>query len=330
MPQMIVNDRNSISSLTMALAVYCAQRNHRQALMLFLSLTIICGICFLGVKAIEYRHKIEDGLLWGGSFDPVQTAPAIGDLPPVQPVEEVVPLRTANGATLGDPANGRRLDMSTCMGCHGADGEGIGGVAPALRGSRFVTEASLEQVLAVIRDGRQPDDPASVMNALMPARGGNPFLSETDVADIAAHVRAMNGGAEGASDTAITAATPSELPVDDVQLFVPRWAGTRPPQADTGLAPAWRIGTAVPASIRPEHIGPPEHAAHFFSLYFLMTGLHGIHLVIGISVVTWLLWRASRWHFSRAYSTPVKMGGLYWHVVDLIWLMLFPLLYLVH
>src|SRR5690606_40107342 len=64
----------------LALAVYCAQRNHREALMLFLTLTIICGVCFLGVKAIEYRHKIEAGLLWGERFEPPSpavVAPAI-------------------------------------------------------------------------------------------------------------------------------------------------------------------------------------------------------------------------------------------------------------
>jgi cytochrome c oxidase subunit 3 len=67
----------------------------------------------------------------------------------------------------------------------------------------------------------------------------------------------------------------------------------------------------------------------FFGIYFLMTGLHGIHVVIGMCVLTWVMIRASKGHFYEGYYTPVELGGLYWHLVDLIWIYLFPLLYLV-
>ncbi len=67
----------------------------------------------------------------------------------------------------------------------------------------------------------------------------------------------------------------------------------------------------------------------FFGVYFLMTGLHGIHVVIGMIVLTWVMTRAMRGHFYEGYYTPVELGGLYWHLVDLIWIYLFPLLYLV-
>jgi len=66
----------------------------------------------------------------------------------------------------------------------------------------------------------------------------------------------------------------------------------------------------------------------YFTLYFLMTGLHGIHVLIGMGVLAWVAARAARGDFSRSYSTPVELGGLYWHLVDLIWIFLFPLLYL--
>jgi cytochrome c oxidase subunit III len=68
----------------------------------------------------------------------------------------------------------------------------------------------------------------------------------------------------------------------------------------------------------------------FFSCYFLMTGLHGIHVVVGMGLITWLLIRALRKEFSSEYFTPVDLIGLYWHLVDLIWIFLFPLLYLIH
>lgn len=67
----------------------------------------------------------------------------------------------------------------------------------------------------------------------------------------------------------------------------------------------------------------------FFGVYFLMTGLHGIHVVLGMIVLTWVMIRAGKGHFYRDYHTPVELGGLYWHLVDLIWIYLFPLLYLV-
>jgi len=66
----------------------------------------------------------------------------------------------------------------------------------------------------------------------------------------------------------------------------------------------------------------------YFSLYFLMTGLHGLHVLIGMGVLTWVALRAARGDFSPSYSTPVELGGLYWHLVDLIWIFLFPLFYL--
>ncbi len=67
----------------------------------------------------------------------------------------------------------------------------------------------------------------------------------------------------------------------------------------------------------------------FFSLYYLMTGLHGIHVVIGIGLMAWLLWRANKGHFTSEYYTPVEITGLYWHLVDIIWIFLFPLFYLI-
>jgi cytochrome c oxidase subunit 3 len=67
----------------------------------------------------------------------------------------------------------------------------------------------------------------------------------------------------------------------------------------------------------------------FFSFYFMMTGLHGVHILGGMAVIAWILRRAVRGDFSHSYYTPVDLVGLYWHLVDLIWIYLFPLLYLI-
>jgi cytochrome c oxidase subunit 3 len=88
-----------------------------------------------------------------------------------------------------------------------------------------------------------------------------------------------------------------------------------------------------------EHLVPgpsfrfaPEHfrqAQLFFSLYFGMTGLHALHMVIGIGVLLVMLWWSWRGTITPGYYTPVEVSGLYWHFVDIVWIFLFPLLYLV-
>jgi cytochrome c oxidase subunit 3 len=67
----------------------------------------------------------------------------------------------------------------------------------------------------------------------------------------------------------------------------------------------------------------------FFSVYFMMTGLHGFHVLCGMGAMIWLLRRIRKGEFSTEYYTPIEMTGLYWHLVDLIWIFLFPLLYLI-
>ena len=71
-----------------------------------------------------------------------------------------------------------------------------------------------------------------------------------------------------------------------------------------------------------------NQAAIFFSLYFAMTGMHALHMVIGIGVFLVLAWEARRGRYSSLYHTPVELSGLYWHFVDIIWIFLFPLFYL--
>jgi cytochrome c oxidase subunit III len=75
--------------------------------------------------------------------------------------------------------------------------------------------------------------------------------------------------------------------------------------------------------------GPLARQAEiFFSFYFGMTGMHALHMIIGIGLLAYLAFAARRGRFSSVYYTPVEMTGLYWHFVDLVWIFLFPLLYL--
>lgn len=79
----------------------------------------------------------------------------------------------------------------------------------------------------------------------------------------------------------------------------------------------------------PHGPGNPVNGNIFFGLYFMMTGLHGVHVVAGMIAISWVLTNAIRGRFSSSWYTPVELTGLYWHLVDLIWIYLFPLFYLI-
>jgi cytochrome c oxidase subunit 3 len=71
------------------------------------------------------------------------------------------------------------------------------------------------------------------------------------------------------------------------------------------------------------------HAQIFFSLYFIMTGLHALHMIIGLGVMAVMVWMSSRGTITSEYYNPIEVSGLYWHFVDIVWIFLFPLLYLI-
>jgi len=79
------------------------------------------------------------------------------------------------------------------------------------------------------------------------------------------------------------------------------------------------------------HFDPTRDPAQqlYFSLYFMMTGIHALHMVVGIGILLIMLRKAWKGHFSAEYYAPVEVSGLYWHFVDIVWIFLFPLLYLI-
>jgi len=74
----------------------------------------------------------------------------------------------------------------------------------------------------------------------------------------------------------------------------------------------------------------PKNVHLFWGIYFVMTGLHGLHVIVGMAVIFWLILRARKGHFGPRNFAAVDNGGLYWHLIDLVWIFLFPLLYLIH
>ncbi|MCH8852707.1 MAG: cytochrome c oxidase subunit 3 [Planctomycetes bacterium] len=171
-----------------------------------------------------------------------------------------------------------------------------------------------------------PFDPENTTGIQMPPRGGNPMLKDDDLLRIVGYLRTFEGlGGErssgGASD-------------EEEEFWIPRSvippAAAGPPGLNlavlNGKSPVEQEKPRVHHAFDPDR---PANAQLFFGVYFLMTGLHGIHVFAGMLLIAYLLIRSMRGHFGSRYFTPVDLGGLYWHVVDVIWIFLFPLLYLI-
>jgi cytochrome c oxidase subunit 3 len=75
--------------------------------------------------------------------------------------------------------------------------------------------------------------------------------------------------------------------------------------------------------------GNPQRVQMFYYIYFAMTGIHALHMIIGIAIMLVLMYMAARNRFTPEYHSPVEISGLYWHFVDIVWIFLFPLLYLI-
>ncbi len=189
------------SSLTMAWAVRAAQMGNNKLVVRMILVTLLCACGFLGIKAVEYNHKLNAGLTPGRHYAPRHEEQAGAD------------------PAVVDPAS--------------AAGDANPPVAP-------------------------PDDDKSL---IAPAARGP---------------EGLNLGEEKAQGEQV-----------------------------------------------------PDNVALFFSIYWVMTGLHGLHVLAGMGVMIWLLLRAKRGEFGPHNFLAVDCGALYWHVVDLVWIFLFPLLYLI-
>ena len=145
----------------------------------------------------------------------------------------------------------------------------------------------------------------------------------------------------------------SQLHVSDAKPVAPVVTKVEPdavdPNAGTPDAPTIKAPNITPAGLAPAMIEKGKEVEKtekiryedlneqnkkrvytFFAVYFCMTGLHGIHVLVGMALIAWILIRATKNEFGPTYFTPVDLVGLYWHLVDLIWIFLFPLLYLIH
>ncbi len=324
------------SSLTMAWAVRCAQTEEHKKLTGMLAATISCATIFLGVKAIEYSHKIELGLLPGKLYSYNADAPHHAEGISLSLVWMCVPFVISTlgllvwYAVAAISANkfqmrvaGPLLVASSCF----FVGVGLGSILEsggsdhADHGAMAAGEAENggdANVAGDHGDGGHAEDKQTGDDH---AGDDHADASATDASEVAvAEAEAQLAGqtllnqlAEEPTNTGVR----QRIKAEEQQLGL---AG------GVNAAPADRGVMVEESTIE---ITNPQLAGVFFSIYYCMTGIHAIHILAGIGVLVWLLVRSVRLDFNRQYFGPVDYVGLYWHIVDLIWIYLFPLLYLI-
>ncbi len=308
------------SSLSVAWGVRCAQLDNRKGLVACLVFTLGCAGLFMGVKAVEYTLKFYEGVFWAGDYAP----PAVGSHPDL-----TVAYATVNNIAIGTAVVGGLLIA----------GGFFSGLGKQMRGwvllSLGVAVASV--ALGIVgAQGIQSIEPhlESAQNSLKSALG---FAVETtehgehggthDGEHDASHQKASHDEGEGHDTEENEEGTESAIAADNspaVDEDLEPFAGQpiMVPGADR-IDPS-KIELAIPTSNERRYEGI------FFSIYYAMTGVHALHILGGIGVIVWITGRSALGQFSHAYFGPVEYVGLYWHLVDLIWIFLFPLLYLIH
>ncbi len=311
-----------VSSLSAAWAVRCAQLGQRRGLIACLVITLVCAFGFLGIKYIEYSHKFHERILWGHRFDPC-VASGGAHLPnksnQCDGVKSSVvwdfKTKKADRGCL-DAETGYDWEPATPgiqARCQVAE------IKIGVQGNerREVGRRAIEMCEAAAGHG-QPRKPvpcwALVENRHVCPKGPAAMVYYGDKAvrtDVEIEAVCEAAPAPAAPEDAFAHAEDRPAPG---QATLTRQA----PPTKHDLQVAWSNGP------------PPQNTNMFFSIYFAMTGLHGLHVLAGIFVYIWLLVRALKGHFTPEYFGPVDYAALYWHLVDLIWIFLFPLLYLIH
>jgi cytochrome c oxidase subunit 3 len=288
-----------LSSLTAAWAVRNAQLGQHAVLKLNIVITIACACTFMVVKYFEYSHKFHDGLLPGPHFAPTEQVWELPSFKKKHPeaaeyAEHLVKLHEKKLAAAEKPAAAAPASVAAAAPAPAAS------VAAAASATASATAAA-------------------------PA----PTTPTAAAAPAATNLVAGSGAAAGPTGAARAAAETAKEIGKEVALAEAEKAGEARPTEEQ-LEPLIAAGVIGPKAETRDVPSKPRNAHVFFSIYFFMTGLHGIHVLVGIGIWIWMLLKANKGVFGPNYFGPIDFTALYWHLVDLIWIYLFPLLYLIH
>ncbi|MEQ1904156.1 MAG: cytochrome c oxidase subunit 3 [Pirellulaceae bacterium] len=270
------------SSLTIAWGVRSAQLGNNRNVAILTLITMVCAAMFIGVKAVEYSHKWDQGIL----------------------------VRSAFTYTPGhDHHASATMPMAVSLGISDW----------LLKLSIVPTILLLGFVLASVVTALMQKSLAAKFFAGMAITIGGYFLGA-----VGGHfyMEATGGGA-GGKHAQFQSSAPIVLHADE-----------KAKQADGGHAdqghdsPSHMSAAPLEGQISPQE-KQDRDIGIFFSIYYCMTGLHAIHIIGGIAALAWIFYRSLAGHWRPDYFGPVDYVGLYWHLVDLIWIYLFPMLYLI-
>ncbi len=301
------------SSLSMAWAVRAAQTEQHKLCTGMLAATLSCAMIFLGVKTIEYSHKWDLGLL----------PPAFYFYNPDNPHHEGI---------------SKWLVLLCIPFAIGLLGLVLWLIKSIITRNTFATEVAKPLVvvfvfffvgvgLGMILESGESEHPDHATHASHLQPGEGAAISLTEAQHETEHLNAHAGEMKSAVDAPVL----ERLAADEANSGIREGLVARARQLEAA-------GSAVVSS--PQTVAEPitevsgntntrSQAGVFFAIYYCMTGVHAIHILAGIGVLIWLLVRSVRQDFNRQYFGPVDYVGLYWHIVDLIWIYLFPLLYLI-
>ena len=295
------------SSLTMALGVRSAQLGKNKSCGIYVLITMVCAAMFLGVKAVEYSHKWDMGILVRSAFDFTYDHPDQTMIPGLSNYLVMlcaIPLLLLIGFIIAsvvfrltDKALWSKFwtGMAITVG-----GYFIGVVIGYLFMAAKIGEAKHASI--------EPDRPIAL------------YAMTQEVE----HAEAGHAAEEHADADAKTGH-------DDDHHGAEAGHGESGHDEDHAHAEG-EHGHDGDGHGHGSHGELPEfdrNVGTFFSIYYCMTGLHAIHIIAGIIALGWLYWRCLNNHWRSDYFGPVDYVGLYWHLVDLIWIYLFPLLYLI-
>ncbi|MAP08532.1 MAG: cytochrome oxidase subunit III [Rhodopirellula sp.] len=337
------------SSLTMAWAVRCSQTEEHKKLVALIATTLSCAMVFLGVKSIEYSHKWGMGLLPPGSY----FYSAANEHPTAQQLVEIHGFSESMAYFLTNS-----LYFICAPFALVAVGVLVWLIVAKVSGNAFQYACAKPLLVValsffggvglgmILESGGEHHDGEHVAAAHID--GDHADAEHADHAhegddhgdDDHSHTVAADHSEEAADEVD---ATMVESPLGDDYAAVKLLAENETNTGLKDLVAAEQTQQSIATgkvltdpsasdmgiSTVEGNVNTPRQAGVFFGIYYCMTGVHAIHILAGIGVLVWLLIRAVRQDFNRQYFGPVDYVGLYWHLVDLIWIYLFPLLYLI-
>ncbi len=290
------------SSLTMAWAVRAAQLSQHRLLIALLGATLGCAAVFLGVKAVEYSHKWNLGLL-PGKYYVTQGVPGVPEshdpfwlqvlCAPAAICLVLCCIWYFRSLTKRDPVqrlvSGPILVACLCF----FGGVGLGTYLESLEAGHG------EHAAAHVEHGHGAHEHGDSAHSHGDAdhKHGDSDKEKTS--------QSVSTESVAVKMVSTTTGIPGQSHPD--QVFVD------PSKLD----------------IQNPEVNQKGRAGLFFGIYYCMTGVHAIHIIGGMVVISWLIWKAARREFHSKYFGPVDNVGLYWHLVDFLWIYLFPLLYLI-